>query len=90
MAFEVAFTDLACKSTWMQEDPLNAADAEVSNIPVVRVAVPVGAGVKLEDRLPGALRVKGLALRTEETYVGWYRRDDSGSPLAALTPRGAA
>ena len=88
--FEVDFMDDACKSTWMQENLLNTADAVVSIIPGVRVAVPVGAGVNLEDRLRGALRVKGLALTTEETYVGWYRRDDSGSPLAALTPRGAA
>ena len=46
----------------------------MSIIPGVRVAVPVGTGVKLEDRLRGALRVKGLAITTEETYVGWYRR----------------
>ena len=31
----------------------NTADAELSIIPEVSVAVPVGAGVKLEDRLRG-------------------------------------
>ncbi len=64
--FEVDFTDVACKSTLVQENPSNTADAEVSIIPEVSVAVPVGAGVKLEDRLRVALRVKGLALTTEE------------------------
>ena len=58
----------------MQEKITEAAETEVLIIPGVRVAVPVGAGVKLEDRLRGTLRVKGLALTTEETYVGWYRR----------------
>ena len=76
MDFEVNFTDLACKSTWMQENSSNtadAADAEVSIIRGVRVSVSVGPGVKLEDRLRGTLRVKGLELTTEETYVGWYK-----------------
>ena len=30
--------------------------------------------VKLEDQLRGAIRLKHYSLRTEETYVGWYRR----------------
>ena len=30
--------------------------------------------MKLEDQLRGAIRVKHFSLRTEETYVGWYRR----------------
>ena len=30
--------------------------------------------VKLEDQLRGAIRLKQYSLRTEETYVGWYRR----------------
>ena len=46
----------------------------MSIIPKVRLAVPVGAGVKLEDWLRGALRVNGLAITTEETYVDGYRR----------------
>ena len=58
----------------MQEKITEAAETEVLIIPGVRVAVPVGAGVKLEDRLRGTLRVKGLALTTEETYMGCYRR----------------
>jgi integron integrase len=58
----------------MQEKAQDMAEIGVSIIPGVRLALPVGAGVKLEDRLRGVLRVKGLALTTEETYVGWYRR----------------
>ncbi len=30
--------------------------------------------MKLEDQLRGAIRLKQYSLRTEETYVGWYRR----------------
>ena len=30
--------------------------------------------MKLEDQLRGAIRLKHFSLRTEETYVGWYRR----------------
>jgi integron integrase len=30
--------------------------------------------MKLEDQLPGAIRVKQYSYRTEETYVGWCRR----------------
>lgn len=44
------------------------------DIPGVKVRVAVGAGAKLEDRLRAAVRVKGYAYTTEETYVGWYRR----------------
>jgi integron integrase len=29
---------------------------------------------KLEDQLRGAIRLKQYSLRTEESYVGWYRR----------------
>ena len=58
----------------MKEKITDAEETEVSIIPGVRVSVPVGPGGKLEDRLRGTLRVKGLALTTEETYVGWYRR----------------
>ena len=64
VAFEVAFTDGACKSTWIQENPSNTADAEVSIIPGVRVAVPVGAGVKLEDRLRGRCGLNVIGLTT--------------------------
>ncbi len=42
-----------------KNDP-NEAESEVSIIPRVRVAVPVGDGVKLEDQLRGTLRLKGL------------------------------
>lgn len=31
-------------------------------------------GIKLEDRLGEKLRRKHYSLKTEETYVGWYRR----------------
>ncbi len=31
-------------------------------------------GMKLEDRLRGAIRLKHYSLKTEESYVGWYRR----------------
>ena len=48
------------------------AEMGMQVIPEVRVAVPGGKGVKLEDRLGGVLRVRGLAITTEETYVGWY------------------
>lgn len=30
--------------------------------------------MKLEDRLRSAIRLKHFSLRTEESYVGWYRR----------------
>ena len=30
--------------------------------------------MKLEDQLRGAIRLKQFSLRTEEIYVGWYRR----------------
>ncbi len=30
--------------------------------------------MKLEDLLRNVIRVKHLSLRTEESYVGWYRR----------------
>ena len=30
--------------------------------------------MKLEDRLRGAIRLKHYSRRTEEAYVGWYRR----------------
>ena len=30
--------------------------------------------MKLEDQLKNALRLKHFSLRTEESYVGWYRR----------------
>ena len=30
--------------------------------------------MKLEDQLRGAIRLKQFSLRTEDTYVGWYRR----------------
>ena len=30
--------------------------------------------VKLEDQLRGAIRLKHFSVKTEETYVGWYRR----------------
>ena len=68
------FPHVAWNFTGMQENTPSPAETEMSIIPGVRVAVPVGTGVKLEDRLRGALRVKGLAITTEETYVGWYRR----------------
>ena len=59
----------------LNQHPLLARTQHTEGIiPGVRVAVPVGAGVKSEDRLRGTLRVKGLALTTEETYVGCYRR----------------
>ena len=65
----------AYKSTGMQEKVPDTAETEVSIIPEVSVAVPVGAGVKLEDRLRGALRVKGLAKAM---------RGEIGSPLDDL------
>lgn len=58
----------------MQGNIQNTAINGVRDNPAVRVAVPVGAGGKLEDRLRGTLRMKGLAITTEESYVGWYRR----------------
>ncbi len=30
--------------------------------------------MRLEDRVRARVRVKGMALTTEEVYVGWYRR----------------
>ena len=57
----------------MQEKAPHTAETGMSIILRVRVAVPVGTGVKLEDRL-GALRARALAVTTEETYVGWCRR----------------
>jgi Phage integrase, N-terminal SAM-like domain len=30
--------------------------------------------MKLEDQLRGAIRLKHYSMKTEETYVGWYRR----------------
>jgi site-specific recombinase XerD len=30
--------------------------------------------MKLEDQLRAAIRVRHYSIRTEETYVGWYRR----------------
>ena len=30
--------------------------------------------IKLEDQLRGAIRLKHFSIKTEETYVGWYRR----------------
>ena len=30
--------------------------------------------MKLEDQLRGAIRLKHFSMKTEETYVGWYRR----------------
>lgn len=30
--------------------------------------------MKLEDQLKNAIRLKHFSLRTEESYVGWYRR----------------
>lgn len=30
--------------------------------------------MKLEDQLRGAIRLKHFSLKTEESYVGWYRR----------------
>ena len=30
--------------------------------------------MKLEDQLRGAIRLKQFSYRTEETYVGWYKR----------------
>ena len=68
------FPHVAWNFTGMQENTPSPAETEMSIIPGVRVAVPVGTGVKLEDRLRGALRVKVLAITTEETYVGWSRR----------------
>ena len=72
--FRLEFSAYESKSTEMQEKIQDMAEMGMSVIPKVRVAVPVGTGVKLEDRLRGVLRVKGLAITTEETYVGWYRR----------------
>ena len=36
--------------------------------------------VKLEDQLRGAIRLKHFSGKTEETYVGWYRRYDGALP----------
>ena len=36
--------------------------------------------VKLEDPLGGAIRLKHFSRKTEETYVGWYRRYDGALP----------
>ena len=35
---------------------------------------------KLEDQLRGAIRLKHFSFKTEETYVGWYRRVDGALP----------
>ena len=40
--------------------------------------------MKLEDQLRGAIRLKQYSLRTEETYVGWYRRVDGALPRHPL------
>lgn len=50
------------------------AEKGMREISGVRMPVPAGTGVKLEDQLRGAVRLKGYAYTTEETYVGWYRR----------------
>ncbi len=74
MEIELEFVQTECKATMMQENKPNAAGGGLRDIPGVRVAVPVGSGAKLEDRLRGKVRQKGYAITTEETYVGWYRR----------------
>jgi integron integrase len=43
-------------------------DAHTRHISVLNMTM------KLEDQLRGAIRLKQYSYRTEETYVGWYRR----------------
>ena len=71
---ELESAQIAEYPAWMQENTSDFGNRGMQDIPRVRVAVPVGGGVKLEDRLRGKVRQKGMAITTEETYVGWYRR----------------
>ena len=40
--------------------------------------------MKLEDQLRGVIRLKHFSLKTEESYVGWYRRVDGALPRHPL------
>ena len=51
---ELDFLHGAWTSTEMQEKTPDPAETGMSIIPKVRLAVPVGMGVKLDDRLRGA------------------------------------
>lgn len=70
----LVFLQCARKVTGVQENSRYAAEKRMRDIPGMKVSIPVGSGVKLEDRLRAAIRVKGYALTTEEAYAGWYRR----------------
>ncbi len=42
--------------------------------------------MKLEDQLRDTIRFKHLSLKTEESYVGWYRRFDKLRSARATYP----
>ena len=51
----------------MMDNSIVEYDADTRHILVLNRTL------KLEDQLRGAIRLKQFSLRTEETYVGWYR-----------------